>query len=109
NYRCAVEIERTGDGRYHRPMAIIRCPDCGSDVPEAASACLGCGRSMQLAALQMETRSTAYQMLFGTVFCLTGVVLVVLGILNENKRELALGAVLALTGSIALVSGRMRR
>ena len=93
-------------------MAIIRCPDCGSDVPEAASACLGCGRSMQLAALQMETKSggqSVYQQFFGALGCLIGVVLLTLGILKGSRTELVSGAVVSLIGLVAFVSGRMKQ
>ena len=28
-------------------MALIKCPDCGKDISDAAPTCIGCGRQMK--------------------------------------------------------------
>jgi len=67
---------------------------------------------MQLAALQMETRSagqSVYQKLFGALCCLVGVVLLILGISNGSRTELVWGGVVSFAGLVAFVSGRMKQ
>src|SRR5262245_40765933 len=31
-------------------MALVKCPDCGRDISDAANSCIGCGRPMTAAA-----------------------------------------------------------
>ena len=83
-------------------MALIKCPDCGTDVSDAAPACLRCGRPLQAQPAPMETlritqppaaatSTTATRVLWRLVFLACSVMVVVwaCGRVNDSDGSAA--------------------
>jgi hypothetical protein len=93
-------------------MALVRCPDCGRDISDAASACIGCGRPMQFAALQVQSRASkeiTVLKTLGTLGCLAGFVVSGLGILESSTNEIGIGATVFMAGFVAFLIGRLQQ
>jgi hypothetical protein len=63
-------------------MALINCPDCGTEVSDAAPACPKCGRPIALAAQPVHARDRSERSRSPATFTITlsSFVLIVLGI-----------------------------
>jgi hypothetical protein len=95
-----VDLDRVADGIPWQVMALVRCPDCGRDVSDAAVACPGCGRPMtppmvQAPPMQMMPAQAAQgrkqgSMVWVVILLIVGVVglLVVVGFLLNGAAKL---------------------
>src|SRR4051812_47423384 len=72
-------------------MALLKCPDCGSEVSDAAIACPRCGRPMRAVATPPPEKRTGCL----TTGCLVVLALAVIGSLgnliggNKESRQVA--------------------
>ena len=78
-------------------MALVTCPDCQTQLSDAAAACPKCGRPMAV------TMPTAPSRTYGLL--IFGVVLIVLGVGGFVLSDTTGGFFLALGGVILVVAG----
>lgn len=49
-------------------MALIRCPDCGTDASDAAAACPKCGRPIAAPGTSQAVKAIALLLVVGAIF-----------------------------------------
>ncbi len=81
-------------------MALIKCPDCGSDVSTAAANCPHCGRPMAVLsgkAVQTQRKGGKYEGV-GFLLILAGV--------GTCFVSAAVGGIMILVGFVVFIMGR---
>jgi len=95
-------------------MALIKCEDCGKEVSSAATSCIGCGRPMSSANVEVaneeplvvERKGGKYEMI-GTLLILGSIVGCSMGMTYSGGASwMGLGAIGTIIGALIFLYGR---
>lgn len=104
-------------------MALIQCPDCGKQVSDAVTACIGCGRPLRSSAAPsgpqpgseqrpalIEQTSKSYkgqQLLAITGFCFGFVLTFFIGGLSDPNAATFVGVVVLLISTLLMINAKL--
>lgn len=100
-------------------MALINCPDCGTQVSDRAAACVKCGAPIadvtgqsaphpdapQVQTIEQTGKAYKAQQAMGVVAILVGAVMMAAG--DSGSGTTMLGAIVAFIGMILCIFGRV--
>lgn len=84
-------------------MGIVKCPDCGKDISDAAPSCLGCGRPMKTSATSTPVKEALNDN--SSSSGLVGAFIAVIGLIVGCVAAFASSFILGIISAALLISG----
>ena len=100
-------------------MALVKCPECGTEVSDKAAACPKCAypianphqspSPIKVQTIEQTSKQIKLQILLSTLILLIGVVMFVFGAGTNESGPAGFGGLLAVVGLVWLIITYFRR
>lgn len=88
-------------------MALVKCPDCGREVSDAAPTCPECGKPLKAQTIERTGKKWKSVIVVGALAAIIGTIVLVAGVTDESAAAIAAGVIVLLTGITMTLVGRI--